>query len=67
MARAERGFASALQHEFEPADGGIEAAGDAVGHFLQRRRIGIHFAVTLVDDLPRSEYKARRWQDERVR
>jgi phenylacetate-CoA ligase len=31
------------------------------------RRIGIHFAVSLVDHLPRSEYKARRWLDERVR
>ena len=39
---------------------------DAIAHGLHRR-IGIHFAVTLVDDLPRSEYKARRWQDERVR
>jgi phenylacetate-CoA ligase len=31
------------------------------------RRIGIHFAVELVEELERSEYKARRWHDERVR
>jgi phenylacetate-CoA ligase len=39
---------------------------DAIAHGLHRR-IGIHFAVSLVEELPRSEYKARRWQDERVR
>lgn len=32
-----------------------------------RAKVGIQFAVELVDDLPRSEYKARRWRDERVR
>ncbi|MCD5422891.1 AMP-binding protein [Rhodococcus pyridinivorans] len=30
-----------------------------------RDRIGISFAVELCDDLPRSEYKARRWADRR--
>lgn len=32
-----------------------------------RERIGIQFAVELVDGLERSEYKVRRWQDDRVR
>jgi phenylacetate-CoA ligase len=39
---------------------------DAIGSALHRR-LGIHFAVSLVDELPRSEYKARRWRDVRVR
>jgi phenylacetate-CoA ligase len=32
-----------------------------------RKRIGLHTTVRPVDELPRSEYKARRWVDERVR
>lgn len=32
-----------------------------------RERMGISFEVELVGDLPRSEYKARRWRDERQR
>jgi hypothetical protein len=32
-----------------------------------RDRIGIQFAVEIVDDIERSEYKVRRWHDERVR
>jgi phenylacetate-CoA ligase len=31
-----------------------------------RTRVGIRFDATLSDDLPRSEYKARRWEDERT-
>jgi hypothetical protein len=30
-----------------------------------RTRVGIGFEAQLSDDLPRSEYKARRWDDER--
>lgn len=30
-----------------------------------RTRVGIRFEAQLSDDLPRSEYKARRWEDER--
>ncbi len=30
-------------------------------------KTGIHFDIELVPDLPRSEYKARRWRDERDR
>ena len=32
-----------------------------------RERIGLHCSVTCVSDLPRSEYKARRWHDLRAR
>jgi phenylacetate-CoA ligase len=32
-----------------------------------RTRVGVRFDAHLSDDLPRSEYKARRWEDERVR
>lgn len=39
---------------------------EELGHRLHQR-IGIHFRVELVEELPRSEYKARRWRDERVR
>jgi phenylacetate-CoA ligase len=31
-----------------------------------RTRVGIGFDAQLSDDLPRSEYKARRWEDERA-
>lgn len=34
---------------------------------LLRQRMGISFAIDLVDHLPRSEFKARRWRDERER
>jgi phenylacetate-CoA ligase len=30
-------------------------------------RIGINFDIEFADELPRSHYKARRWQDERAR
>jgi len=45
------------------------AASDLVDRLASglHRRIGIHFDVSLVDDIPRSEYKVRRWRDERVR
>lgn len=46
----------------EEADGLAERIGGAL-----RDRIGIQFAVEVVDDIERSEYKVRRWQDERVR
>ena len=36
----------------------------AIGERL-RERIGIGFDVVKVEDIPRSEYKARRWHDER--
>lgn len=39
---------------------------EELGHRLHQR-IGIHFGIELADELPRSEYKARRWRDERVR
>ncbi len=39
---------------------------EELGHRLHQR-IGIHFGVELVAELPRSEYKARRWRDDRVR
>jgi phenylacetate-coenzyme A ligase PaaK-like adenylate-forming protein len=39
---------------------------DAVAESL-RERVGIHFPVTIVSALPRSEDKARRRRDERVR
>ncbi len=45
-----------------PRRGFTEMVADGLKH-----RIGIHFAVSIVDELPRSEYKARRWRDERVR
>jgi hypothetical protein len=45
-----------------PADGLVERIGGAL-----RDRIGIQFAVEVVDDIERSEYKVRRWHDERVR
>lgn len=32
-----------------------------------RKKIGIRINVELVPELPRSEYKARRWSDERIR
>jgi phenylacetate-CoA ligase len=32
-----------------------------------RTRVGVRFDAHLSDDLPRSEYKARRWEDERDR
>lgn len=38
----------------------------ALGSTL-KERIGLNFDVTFVDSLPRSEYKARRWRDERAR
>jgi phenylacetate-coenzyme A ligase PaaK-like adenylate-forming protein len=44
--------------------------GDAFRTALEdslRRKIGIRIGVELVAELPRSEYKARRWRDERVR
>jgi phenylacetate-CoA ligase len=45
-----------------PADGVADEVAAAL-----HRRIGIHFAVEIVPELERSEYKARRWRDERVR
>ena len=45
-----------------PADGVRERIAGAL-----RERIGIQFAVEIVDDIERSEYKVRRWHDERVR
>jgi phenylacetate-CoA ligase len=44
------------------ADGLPERIGGAL-----RDRIGIHFAVEVVDAIERSEYKVRRWHDERIR
>jgi phenylacetate-CoA ligase len=48
------------------ADGPPDGLAGEVAAALHRR-IGIHFAVDLVPELERSEYKARRWRDERVR
>ena len=48
-------------------DGARRTASPSGSAAALHRRLGIHFAVALVDELPRSEYKARRWRDERVR
>ena len=46
--------------------GEADGVGERIGGAL-RDRIGIQFAVEVVDDIERSEYKVRRWHDERIR
>ena len=49
-----------------PKIAGSEDLSDRLAVAL-RDRIGIHFAVELVTEIERSEYKVRRWQDDRIR
>ena len=57
------------RHRDRPADaeGRRPTACRSASRGALRDRIGIQFAVEVVDDIERSEYKVRRWHDERVR